>query len=519
MAHPFSLYGSHDASVCFKIGQDEFIVWELERLTKVRNYTLNTDPNFREVMIRVRDLAKEYHGIVEWGSCYYAELNQHQVEILKEVFGFNHFELMLHHSAHAAGALYQSDFEDCLIVSSDSGGNELSEGIQTFCIYHVTQRRHINKIASIPLDSCGGYTMLAVPISEIRKEDVWTDYLRYAGKIMGLAGYGVIRQEWLDAMKEYFYLPVCMESLKQLGEKIKLNLSDINTISGQDAYDLAATGQYVFEEVTISAILPFVKRYQLPVIHTGGSGLNVLLNERLRKEIGYPIFIPCNPNDCGLAYGFMSLRNPPDNPVEIQYNNFPILDLPTVGSEEYEKKYNAKAATFKKIARLICEGKTIGIMRQNSETGPRALGNRSILCLATDSDLKDRLNGYIKFREWFRPFAPVVKAEDAEKYFEFSGFSPFMSYAPKVKEQFRKVFPAITHEDGTARLQTVTKEQNEFLYNLIDAVETITEHGVLLNTSLNSKGRPIITTVEDAIDLWQNTGLDALLINDYLFVK
>ncbi len=518
MATQLAVYGSHDASVCFKTGQDHFVVWELERLTKQRNYILNIGSDFRLVMEKVRDLAKEFYNINEWGICYYAELRQDQVQVLKEVFGFDHAELMSHHLAHAAGALYQSDFDECLVVSSDSGGLETEDmKVATFCLFHAKKYGEIKKIASIPLDATGAYTLLAVPISDIRKKDVWTDYLRYAGKTMGLAAFGKVREEWIEPMREYFYLPVSLDSLMKLGEKIGLPLADTNTISGQDGYDLAATGQYIFEEVSINAILPFVKRYQLPIIHTGGSGLNVLLNERLRKEIGYPVFVPCNPNDCGLAFGFMALRNPPDNPVEIQYNNLPILDIEKL--DEYVEKYSAKKVTFKEVARLICNGRIVGIMRNNSETGPRALGNRSIMCKAYHLNFKDKLNESIKFRENYRPYGPVVRLEDAGKYFYFNEESPFMSYSPKINEQYRKSFPAITHVDGTARLQTVTKEQNEFLYNLLDAVETINGDGLLLNTSLNSKGRPIMTTIEDAIEMWQNTELDALLINDYLFLK
>lgn len=514
MSNYLSIYASHDASICFRTGQNDFVILELERLTKIRNYTLNTDPNFREIITNLKIFIENKHQLFEWEGCYYAELNPEQVQLLMDVFGFKFCELISHHLGHAAGSLYQSDFDEALIVSSDSGGFETeTESVATFCIFHAKKYGEIKKIASIPLDACGGYTLLSVPISEIKKQDVWTDYLRYAGKLMALAGYGKIRPGWFDAIKEYFYLPVRIESLKQLGHKIGLDLSDINTISGQDAYDLAATGQYIFEQITINAILPFVKTYQLPVIHTGGSALNVLLNERLRKEIGFPVFIPCNPNDCGLAFGFMALRNPPDKPINIQYGGFPILDI------EDKVCSVSRKVDFKEVARMIARGKIIAIVRGNSEVGPRALGNRSIVCLPFIKGIKEKLNS-LKGREWFRPVSPVIKIEDAEKYFEFSGESKFMSYAPKVKEEYKELLiEGAMHVDGTARLQTVSKEDNEFFYMLIDAIETITGMGMLINTSFNIKGKPILTTVEDALEVLDTTYIDAVLIEDNLYEK
>ncbi len=514
MSNYLSLYASHDASICFRTGQNDFVVLELERLIKIRNYALNTDPNFRERLIEIKIFIENKYQLFEWEACYYAELNPEQIQILKEVFGFKHTELISHHLGHAAGSLYQSSFDEALIVSSDSGGYETeTESVATFCIFHAKRYGEIKKIASIPLDTAGAYTLLSVPISEIRKEDIWTDYLRYAGKLMALVGYGKIRPGWFDAMKEYFYLPVRIESLKQLGERIGLDLSNINTISGQDAYDLAATGQYIFEQLTINAILPFAKTYQLPIIHTGGSALNVILNERLRKEIGFPVFVPCNPNDCGLAFGFMVLRNPPDKQVNIQYNGFPVLDIEKDFGQECRK------VDFKELARMIARGKVVAIVRENSEVGPRALGNRSIVCLPFIKGIKEKLNN-IKGREWFRPVSPVVKIEDAEKYFEFSGESKFMSYAPKVKEEYKQLLSeGAMHIDGTARLQTVSKEDNEFLYMLIDAIETITGMGMLINTSFNIRGKPILTTVEDALEVLDTTYIDAVLIEDNLYEK
>lgn len=515
--HPLAIYGSHDASICIKPAHDTYRVYELERLTRVRNYSLNTDPDYRPKLIEVKNLIESEYGIKDYGSCFYAQINPEIKEALQEIFGFNHFEEMPHHSGHAACGLFQSSFEQCLVISHDSGGHELNEdGVSTFCIYLADKRKGVKKIGKLPLDICSPYTFMAMPVSEIYKTDEYSRFLSYAGKIMGLAAYGKVRPEWVPHFEDFYYGVATTENLKKLGDKIGLDFSKINTIKGQTSADIAATSQYVYEKCFFTAIRPFVNRYELPVVLTGGGALNVLANQSFRNLIPRAVFVPCNPNDCGLSLGFMLLRNPPAGNIQVQYNGFGLLDkheLPT-----YVEKYGAREATVKDLARLISKGKIVGVVNGNSEVGPRALGNRSILCDPSKKNMKDKLN-IIKQREFFRPFAPVCKQEDVNKYFEFDGEATFMSYAPPVREQYRKKLPAIVHNDNTARVQTVRKDQNEFLYSLIDAVETITETGVVLNTSFNIKGEPILTRIEDALHVLETTAMDCAYIEGYLFEK
>jgi predicted NodU family carbamoyl transferase len=131
--------------------------------------------------------------------------------------------------------------------------------------------------------------------------------------------------------------------------------------------------------------------------------------------------------------------------------------------------------------------------------------------------MKDTLNFKVKNREWYRPFAPVVRLEDVNTYFEFEGESRWMSFCPKVKEEWREKLPSITHVDGTARVQTVTREQNPWLYDLITEFKQISGIGVLLNTSFNIAGKPIVSTYRDAIKLYNTSQMDRLLLQDYYF--
>ena len=167
----------------------------------------------------------------------------------------------------------------------------------------------------------------------------------------------------------------------------------------------------------------------------------------------------------------------------------------------------------------LSNGKIVGVVRGTSEHGPRALGNRSIICNPAYPDMKDILNAKVKNREWYRPFAPVCKLEDVEKYFDFEGESRWMSFCPTVKEEWREKLVSITHVDGTARVQTVTEEQNPWLYNLLTEFEKKSGIGVLLNTSFNINGKPILSRYSDAFKLYDKTEMDCLLLEDYYFRK
>jgi carbamoyltransferase len=174
---------------------------------------------------------------------------------------------------------------------------------------------------------------------------------------------------------------------------------------------------------------------------------------------------------------------------------------------------------MKEVVQDLSEGKIVGVVRGRSEHGPRALGNRSIICNPSFPEMKDILNAKVKHREWYRPFAPVVRLEDVNKYFEWTTDSRWMSFAPVVKKRWRKKLAAITHVDNTARVQTVTREQNPWLYDLITAFEKKTGVGVVLNTSFNVNGMPILTTLKDAFYVFEHTEMDTLIIEDQYIKK
>jgi carbamoyltransferase len=172
-----------------------------------------------------------------------------------------------------------------------------------------------------------------------------------------------------------------------------------------------------------------------------------------------------------------------------------------------------------KAARLLAEGKIIGWVQGRAEFGPRALGNRSILADPRHADMKERINAAVKFREEFRPFAPSILHEHGDEYFLDYRESPYMERTLVFRGEVRERVPAVVHVDGTGRLQTVKREWNERFYELISAFHRITGVPLVLNTSFNIMGKPIIHSVEDAVATFYTTGLDALVIGDCLIEK
>jgi len=517
-----SIYASHDASIAINPAPGIYRIFEFERLLKERYCKINDHPKFEEACQFIfNEIKKEYH-LNDFDICYFGRINSgnsiNEKNILTKVFGIKKFIDCGHHIAHAASALYQSPFDESIIFSIDGGGWDETNEVTMFNIYLANKKENtITKIAQSHLDVGNAYSLISMPIKEIRNGN----YLSYAGKIMGLAAYGKVRQEWVSAIRAFYlkqqFLGIEFKQLTELGNNIGLDLSTYDTISGQDSYDLAATSQYIFEEIVLSIINPYINKYKLPVCLTGGCALNVLFNDRLKKTISYPIFVPPNPNDCGISLGQLLFNEPPNCVVDVTYNGFDILDKENLS--QYVIDYNAQKVTINEIAKLLINGKIIGVIRGKSECGPRALGNRSIICDPSFPDMKDILNHKVKFREWFRPFAPIVREEEVDKYFEFNGDAKFMSYSPKTKIEWLEKLKSIVHEDTTSRVQTVTQNQNKYIYDLITEVDKLKGIGIILNTSFNIKGKPILTTIEDALEVLNTTELDYILVEDFLFKK
>ena len=359
-----------------------------------------------------------------------------------------------------------------------------------------------------PFDLGFPYMCMGEFLGDIEQINLGDGNLVYPGKIMGLCSYGKVRKRWVNAFKEFYYSNpnggpteiiqdengqdiMVDETLdyklkaKILSEKIGVKLDGNDRVTGQEAYDIAATSQFVFEELFLEVAQPWFDKYpDLPVCITGGCGLNILLNTRLKQEFNKEVFVGPNPNDCGLSVGLMANHLKPSKPIDITYAGPELFDY--ILLSEYIETMPINPVTEYDIDTLVSDlekGEIIGVARGRMEHGPRALGNRSILCNPAIKEMKDTLNQKVKHREWYRPFAPIVRLEDVSEYFDWEGESRWMTFCPTVKKEWRKKLPSITHVDGTARVQTVTKEQNPWIYELLTKFKEKTGVGVLLNTS------------------------------------
>ena len=517
-----AIHGSHNASITIEKDGEILEVIELERYLNQKNIGIAqylTAVTRHSVVQNILKYIEDKFHIKEFDICFSSNSDvlegTTRIDIAEYIPAKERIGC-LHHEMHAYSSFYQSDDNEALIVSFDGGG---SDGF--FNIYHATRDKGVELVEKYYIDLGFSYMIFGEYVKDIKKEiDLGRGNLVYSGKLMGLSSYGVVKEEWIMPLKEFYLFKIdgnnYYERLEILGNQIGVLFDKSQQLEGQLAWDLVATSQKVFEEIFIEKITPFLDRYpNIPLHLSGGCSLNILLNTRLKSELDRKIFVAPNSNDCGLSVGMILKHIKPQHAVDITYKGIETLDKYNL--MEFVEDYCASIEGIDVIARDIYEGRIVGIIRNGAEHGPRALGNRSILCNPALSDMKDILNSKVKNREWYRPFAPVVRLEDVNVYFEFNDESRWMGFCPKVKEEWRDKLPSITHIDGTARVQTVTKEQNPWLYDLITEFKAITGIGVLLNTSFNIAGKPIVSTYRDAVKLYTNSKMDRLLLQDYYF--
>ena len=265
----------------------------------------------------------------------------------------------------------------------------------------------------------------------------------------------------------------------------------------------------------------------------GGVALNGVANYKILKESLFEnIHIPPSPGDAGSAVGaaqylyYVHHKNSKNimNEAELIHENvyvgpsFSNIEIKTfLDSKNIRYKIFDDTTILQKTAQLIANGNVVGWYQGKMEWGPRALGNRSILADPRRADMKDILNMKIKHRESFRPFAPSILEEYASEYFEIDIPSPYMLMVAPVRKP--NEIPAVTHVDGTGRLQTVSKESNTLYYNLINEFYKITGVPVIINTSMNVMVEPIVNTPEETYSMILKTDIDYLVMGNYLISK
>jgi len=431
-----------------------------------------------------------------------------------------------HHKSHFASSHFTSGFQNSAGLCFDLEGDMESTTGWLF------KDNKIKKIFSIKYPHSLGVFY-----------NRWTRFLGFNThdeyKVMGLSAYG--KPKYLNEMKKI---------LKKTKEGYMLNLKFFDPLRGylfndkvielfgkpysknskndQKMADIACSMQNVFEDVVIHLINILKKKTDINnLVLSGGCALNSKANGLiLEKNIFKNTFIHSSASDSGVALGAAYLdyykNNKNCKSIKVSHDYYG----PEFSNEEVEKQLINSKVKFEKIsnpskvgADLIKQGQIIGWFQGKMEFGQRALGNRSIFSNSYSKEMKDKINSAIKFREPFRPFAPICKLDDMKKYFVSEKPSPFMNFTVKVKKEFKQKIPAIVHEDGTARLQTITSESNKLVFNLLSELEKLSCIPVIINTSFNVAGEPIVCKPHDAIRTFYTSGLDALIINNFLIIK
>ena len=459
-------------------------------------------------------------------------------EINKHLNGFKG-EIIFpeHHMSHAAHTFFTSPFDEAAILTVDGVGEWSTT---TFGIGRDTDIKLINDIRwphSVGLFYSAFTYFLGFKVNE-------GEY-----KLMGLSSYGEpkyydkIMSELIDVKNDgSIHLNMKYFAFTYDKYMTNQNFSDVFGIPPrkhdekveQIHFDIGASAQLVLEDILLKMVNHVYNKTKMKNLCLGGGvALNGVANYRILKEGPFEnLHIPPSPGDAGSAVGCAQYlyHCHAKNKRVIEELTERIIDNIYVGPEYSNDEIKSfldknkisydfleREQLLKNSAKLISEGNIVGWYQGKMEWGPRALGNRSILADPRDEKMKDVLNEKIKHRESFRPFAPSILEDYISEYFDMDRPSPYMLFVAKVKKPDK--IPAVTHIDGTGRLQSVSKEVNPLYYDLINEFYKLTDIPVIINTSMNVMGEPIVNTPEHAYNMILKTDMDYLVMGNYLVRK
>ena len=482
----------------------------------------------------------------------FEKLKQHD----KNFNNIDNIKFSEHHYSHAASAFYPSPFEEAIVLTLDGVGEWATTTVA------IGKGNNLKMIKEIHFPHSLGL--------------LYSAFTYYCGfkvnsgeyKVMGLAPYGepkyanIIQKELLDIKSDgsfrlnmdYFNyatgLTMTNEKFSNLfGQPVRNSKIDKLT---QFHMDIAASIQFVTEKIILKITKSLANEYKVKnLCLAGGVALNCVANGKILKEkVFKDIWIQPAAGDAGgalgaaLAYWHRELEKPRNilkdqmkgSYLGPKFSEFEIENVLKKLNANYEKK--SIEQTIERVAQELANNKIVGWFQGRMEFGPRSLGNRSILADPRSAKMQKELNLKIKFRESFRPFAPSVLREDMQNWFNLDYDSPYMLLVSDVLDTKkiktnednklfgidklnvkRSTIPAVTHVDYSSRIQTVHKETNPKYYNLIKEFKKITNCPVLVNTSFNVRGEPIVCSVEDAFKCFMGTDLDLLIIENFVLVK
>jgi carbamoyltransferase len=433
-----------------------------------------------------------------------------------------------HHAIHAYQAFYSSGFENAAVLTADACGEPLKR---------LNGKRLAMTLSHAAGNNFQSYFEHRFPESSPgRVYASFNAYLGFSageeGKTMGLSAYGKERchlylaphlKLFEDGSFRFLDNAELSAALLDYGAKPRHPTLGIKPIHA----DIAFAAQRLLDEIMCNAVRA-LKRLSpsRSLCLAGGVALNSVSNERCFSGSGFKqLYIMPNAGDSGQALGCALYAErvliggaprllPHDGLGPAYADDLVQAELLAAGLEP-----TRRSDLSDYVASLIERGCIVGWFQGGSEYGPRALGNRSILADCRSASMKDYLNARVKHREPFRPYAPAVLEEEAAGWFELCDASPFMLRVVDVKASKRALIPAATHVDGTARVQTVGREANPHFHALIRAFYRRTGIPIILNTSFNIAGKPMVETPRDAIECFQCTQIDVLVIHDFVIEK
>jgi len=445
---------------------------------------------------------------------------------LKEAFGHTRMTLRRygHHRCHAAYACFTSPFAEAACAVIDGFGEWGSMALYRYAGGAIEEIREHRGWESI-----GYYYGLMTEIcgfDQVRGEE-W--------KVMGLAPYGDEDPELIELVRRLYTVEGNRVAFAK-ASTIRETVAALKAAADPDPLNnanLARAAQVGFIDMAAAVLDELAETDGSPnLAYAGGCALNSSFNGRIVGRTGFErLYVPSAPADDGNALGAALLAYAEDHPdwrpepgFASPYLGTPMSAAPVErvieGTADGAKvRHLPGGAVAEQAAHMLAAGKVIGWAQGRAEFGPRALGNRSILADARPADAKDRVNAKVKLREPFRPFAPSILAEHGPDWFEDYQESPYMERTLRFRPEVRSRVPGVVHADGTGRLQTVKAEWNPRYHALVEAFHRETGVPLVLNTSFNIMGKPIVHSAEDAIVMLHTTGLDAVIVGDYLLEK
>ena len=541
---------TQDASACLMQGSTMLWAIQKERLTRHKHHWGRYGDIGNIYRPRLPGLEREIDVLVE---CYSSDaeigkLAQYEQELgasLRLAPGCRRAHLS-HHLAHAYSVFHPSPFADAAVMIIDGQGSEVAAFTEHWrgaadvpghwrevSSFYRADRKRVECIGKQLWDRDDsrlvGLGMFYFMLTQTMFPGEGSE-----GKVMGLAPHGDAGAAGLpplDVAGPHVTIP--RQWREVLRERGRFRYDGSTSSARFTAIaNLAAAGQRAFEEALLE-VARWLHRHTGAdnLCFAGGTALNCSANDRLLRETPFKrVFIPPAPSDAGTALGcaIYGLTELAGARCDFRWHNdylgpdslpADIVAALQGADDLVVTRFDDLPALCQHMAELLCDAKVVGLYQGRSEFGPRALGHRSILGDPRNERIRDWINAEVKQREWFRPLAPVVLLDRAADYFGLHRPSPFMQFAAPVRQDAAQIVPAVTHVDFTARLQTVSDDDDPLLWTLLNAFEARTGVAVLLNTSLNRKDEPIVETPAEALATFRKTPMHALAMPPYLIRK